>query len=237
MRFAPIAAAIAAGAAILAAALWFGSKLLYRPATAPRGADKESGPAQARPASVLPLRRAAPVRPAAPPPPPPTDLNAVLGPLERRIRQRVRGKVRWRYSLLPELWPCRTEGGAVAVAVLDLVDAATAAMDADGTLIIGTRNFTFDAANAADYSGARIGQFARITVRDSGRGLTDVELAQIADPEVSVRKPIARAAAVMERLGGFLRVESAEGIGTAVHLYFARVSTAAEEPPTAQVAE
>jgi signal transduction histidine kinase len=44
----------------------------------------------------------------------------------------------------------------------------------------------------------------------------------------------------MERLGGFVRVESAEGIGTAVHLYFPRIVEAEEtpdEPSTARVAE
>ena len=44
----------------------------------------------------------------------------------------------------------------------------------------------------------------------------------------------------MERLGGFVRVESAEGVGTAVHLYFARIgdeTNAAYAMPTAQVAE
>jgi signal transduction histidine kinase len=173
------------------------------------------------------LRRA-PSTPLSPQPlPPTTDLNVVVGPLERRIRQRVRGKVRCRFSLLRELWPCRTEAGIVAAMVLELVGAATAAMHADGTLIVGTRNFAFDESNLADYPGGRIGQFARITVRDNGPGLTDDEFERIADQD---------AAAVMRRLGGFIRVESAEGIGTAVHLYFARATDTAEIP-TAQVAE
>jgi hypothetical protein len=42
---------------------------------------------------------------------------------------------------------------------------------------------------------------------------------------------------MMARLGGFVRVESAEGIGTAVHLYFTRAADAAEDIPAAQVAE
>jgi signal transduction histidine kinase len=31
----------------------------------------------------------------------------------------------------------------------------------------------------------------------------------------------------MRRLGGFIRVESAEGVGTAVHLYFPRLADVA----------
>jgi hypothetical protein len=41
----------------------------------------------------------------------------------------------------------------------------------------------------------------------------------------------------MERLGGFVRVESAEGVGTAIHLYFARIGDEAELIPTPLVAE
>lgn len=175
--------------------------------------------------------------PAPPPLPPPTDLNDVLTPLERRIRQRVRGKVRCRFSLIDGLWPCRTQGGMVAATVIDLVDAANAAMDADGTLIVGTRNFTFDDGNIADFPGAQPGFYARITVRDSGPGLTDAEFERILDPESTSRPAVPRAAAAMERLGGFVRVESAEGVGTAIHLYFARVSEDAEAAPTPLVAE
>jgi hypothetical protein len=255
-RLATVAAAIAVGVAVLTGAVWYGWQFWRRRAARPAAGETEAEPPrrlELPPTPVFALRRAAPAppptpSPAPPPPPPlppPTDLNAVLAPLERRVRQRVRGKVRFRFSLLPGLWPCRTEGGAVAAAVLDLVSAATAAMDADGTLIIGTRNFTFDTISIADYPGARIGQFARITVRDNGPGLTDSEFTRIADPDATTRPAIAKAAAVMERLGGFLRVESAEEVGTAVHLYFARVSDANEASetaptspkPAAQVAE
>ena len=174
----------------------------------------------------------------APPLPAPTDLNDVLAPLERRIRQRVRGKVRCRFSLVEGLWPCRTQGGTVAAMVLELVDAANAAMDANGTLIIGTRNFTFDPDNIADFPGGRLGAFARITVRDSGPGLSDDQFERILDAETTSRPAVVRGAAVMERLGGFVRVESAEGIGTAVHLYFARVGgDEAETMPASLVAE
>jgi ABC-type nitrate/sulfonate/bicarbonate transport system substrate-binding protein len=181
----------------------------------------------------------------APPPPlpAPIDLNAIISPLERRIRQRVRGKVRFRFSLLAELWPCRTEGGPVAAIVLDLVAAATAIMDANGSLIVGTRNIVFDDSNMYDYPGARLGAFARITVRDSGPALTEAEFVRVFDPEASSRPTIAAAAVAVERIGGFIRVESAEGIGTAVHLYFARVAASPVEDvdasprPTAEVAE
>jgi ABC-type nitrate/sulfonate/bicarbonate transport system substrate-binding protein len=236
-----VAAAVAAAAG--GSAVWLAARLWRRRAPArtpqPRPAPPEPVP-QREPAPVLALRRV-PARPR----PPPTDLNTVLAPLERSIQRRVRGKVRLRFSLLPELWPCRTEDGAVAAVVLDLVDAAIAAMTSDGALIVGTRNFTFSEDNIDDLPGGRLGDFARITIRDNGPGLGETEYAQITDLATTTRPAIPRAVAAMHRLGGFVRVESAEDIGTAVHLYFARVEDRARSPhpeiaasaPAAEVAE
>ena len=67
-----------------------------------------------------------------------------------------------------------------------------------------------------------VGEFVRLTVRDSGPGLSDEALDQVFDPELTRRLAVAQAAETMRRLGGFIRVESAEGVGTAVHLYFPR---------------
>jgi ABC-type nitrate/sulfonate/bicarbonate transport system substrate-binding protein len=243
-----LVAAVVLAAIALAAVAWYGARAVRRRlATRRRDLGAESVP---RVEPVAPeaatrrgWRRSAPA-PEAPPPeptplpaPPPIDLNDVLAPLERRIRQRLRGKVRCRFSLVDGLWPCRTHGGMVAATVIELVDAANQVMDSDGTLIVGTRNFTFDEGNIADFPGGRLGSFARITVRDSGPGLSDEAFEQILDPGGSLRPAIVRAATVMERLGGFVRVESAEGVGTAVHLYFTRAGDEVETMPTPLVAE
>jgi ABC-type nitrate/sulfonate/bicarbonate transport system substrate-binding protein len=242
---AKIGAAIILGLAILLAAAWFAPRLVARlRRQLPWRTRAEASSLETSEPSLVPMSAARRAPPPQSPPlpllPPLTDLNNVLAPLERRIRQRVRGRVRCRFSLLAELWTCRTESSAVAATVLDLVDAANAAMNSDGALIVGTRNFTFDEANILDYPGGRLGEFARITVRDGGLGLSDAQFEQILDPENTVRPAIPRAAALMERFGGFIRVESAEGIGTAVHLYFKRLRDDGEIPdpmPAAQVAE
>jgi ABC-type nitrate/sulfonate/bicarbonate transport system substrate-binding protein len=249
-RWLAIAGAIGIAALVLAGTAWYRPTLARRlwallPPGLPHRQKQAAAPTERIEPPPVPIAAARRTRmrpvpvPPTPPLPPPTNLNDVLGPLERRIRQQVRGKVRCRYSLLAELWPCRTEGGPVAAAVIELVGAATAAMDDDGTLIVGTRNITIDLDTVADYPGARIGHFARITVRDSGKGLSESEFEGILDPATTSRPAVAKAAATMERLHGFLRVESAEGVGTAVHLYFVRLGdeAAAETLPAAQVAE
>lgn len=232
---------------VLAAGAWYGPRVaraLWRRLPAfPKRRERQESAAEAEPRvePLTPLVAAGRSRQRAESTPARlqslTDLNNVLAPLERRIRQRVRGKVRCRFSLVQGLWLCRTQGGMVAATVLELVDAANKVMAAEGMLIVGTRNVTFGMENIDDFPGARLGSFARITVRDNGAGLSDAEFEHILDPDASVRPAVIRATAVMERLGGFVRVESAEGVGTAIHLYFVRAGDEAEMMPTSLVAE
>jgi len=181
--------------------------------------------------------------------PEPADLNAVLTRLDRAMRQLVPRRVAFRTSLLPELWRCRAEPETVRRLVLDLVAAAAADLkgadlkganlNSRGELVVGTRNFAFDAAAVAATPGAQLGEFARVTVRDTGPGLSDEAVDRVFDPAVTVRPPVAAAAQALRPLGGFVRVEAAEGIGTAVHLYFPRATASGSsvDPKRAEAAE
>ena len=162
------------------------------------------------------------------PGPRPTDLNATLTALERAIRQRVPASVLCRFSLLPEVWLCHADPDAVTAAILDLVAAAVADMPAGGDLILGTRQYAIDAAAAAEFAGPP-GDYVRLTVKDNGPGLSPERLDHIFDPAATARPAVVAALELTRRFGGFARVESAEGIGTAVHLYFCRAGIAAGE--------
>jgi ABC-type nitrate/sulfonate/bicarbonate transport system substrate-binding protein len=157
-----------------------------------------------------------------------SDLNALLAALEAPIRRRLPANVACRLSLLPDPWLGEVDPEALAPLVDDLVDAAIADMPAGGTLIVGTRQFSIDAATAAEIPDAAVGDYVRITVRDDGSGLSSEHLDRIFDPRLTARPAVAAARDLLRSLGGFARVESAEGIGTAVHLYFRR-STGAPE--------
>jgi ABC-type nitrate/sulfonate/bicarbonate transport system substrate-binding protein len=191
------------------------------PATKPR--------IEAAPPAAAPVRRAPADQ--APRQPAPADLNTVLTKLERAIRQRLPRGVGYRASLLGELWSCGADPQGVRRVVLDLVAEAGADIASGGQLILGTRNYAFDATSVADTPGAEIGNFVRLTVRDSGPGLSEEALDQVFDPETTRRPAAVRTAEEMRRLGGFIRVESAEGVGTAVHLYFPRLEPAALAEP------
>lgn len=170
-----------------------------------------------------------------PEPPGPTDLNEIVKALEPKIRERVPQGASFRLSVIDTLWPCRTDREAVSALVLDLVAAGTAGMRKTDTLIVGTRNASFTSENVGEVVGGKIGEFARITVRDSKPGFSEAQLERIFDPTASARPAAAAAWPAMNKLGGYVRVESAEDVGTAVHLYFPREEeekpVPAENPP------
>ena len=208
------------------------------PARARRGARAKPPPQRvARPAARPPTQPNAAPAAATQPEPVPADLNGMLNRLERAIRRRLPRGATLRLSLLPELWRCGGGEQTVQKLLLGLVAGAAAELAPGGQLIIGTRNYAFDEASVLATPGAELGEFVRLTVRDSGPGLSDEALDRVLDPALTTRPSAAAAATALCRIGGFVRVESAEGIGTAVHLYFPRVvatvAVATEKPAAA----
>jgi signal transduction histidine kinase len=106
---------------------------------------------------------------------------------------------------------------------MDLVGEAVADMPEAGEVVVGTRQYTLDDAAVADFPGSAPGDYLRVTVKDSGCGLSPARLERIFYPETTARPAAAAAWQSMHRLGGFAAAESVEGVGTAVHLYFACV--------------
>ncbi|HVH76547.1 MAG TPA: ABC transporter substrate-binding protein [Stellaceae bacterium] len=172
------------------------------------------------------------------PEPPTADLNAALTALGPRIREQLPPKISYRLSLLPDSWLCHADAEAVGAAVLDLVAAAVAAMEG-GELIVGIRQFSLDAAQLAelaqgapgDAAAIEPGDYVRVTVRDSGPGLSPERLEEIFHRRASTIPAVVAAGELANRMGGFARVESAEGVGTAVHLYFRRSEAQPVEAP------
>ncbi len=176
-----------------------------------------------------------PVRPE----PEPSNLNAALTPLVAAIRHRIPAGMSCRLSLVPEPWLCEADAEAVAQSVLDLAVAAAAEMKEGGEIILGTRQFAIDRKTAKEWPGSAPGDYVRVTVRDNGPGLSPERFEGVFDWEVTTRPAAAAAADMARRRGGFARVETAEGVGTAVHLYFRKSAKEASPPqsPAAKAAE
>jgi signal transduction histidine kinase len=101
-------------------------------------------------------------------------------------------------------------------------------MPGGGDLVIGTRQYAIDDAAVVEFATGAAGDYVRLTVKDNGSGFSAESLESIFDPAVTVRPAVAAARDLARRVGGFVRVESLDGVGTAVHLYFRRADPSGE---------
>ncbi|HEX3417718.1 MAG TPA: ABC transporter substrate-binding protein [Stellaceae bacterium] len=155
-----------------------------------------------------------------PPGAPPIDLNAALAGFEESIRRMLPRHIKSRLSPHPETRQCYADSDSVTALVRILVAEAIADMPKGGELAIGTRLCAIDHATATAFPGSVPGDYVRLTVRDSGLGLSAERLEKVFYPLKTDRPAAAAAWELTRRFGGFAAVESAQGIGTAVHIYF-----------------
>ncbi len=127
-------------------------------------------------------------------------------------------------------WPVRCDANQLENALLNLaINARDAMLPAGGSLLIETRHATLGAADIAGWEGARPGEHVRVTVRDTGAGMTPDVLARAFEPFFTTKPDgygtglgLSQVYGFVRQSGGVVRLESEVGRGTAVHLYLAR---------------
>jgi PAS domain S-box-containing protein len=168
------------------------------------------------------------------------SIAAMVGLMEPTLPSRYRMEYTPRPGL-PDAW---ADAGALEQILLNLLLNARDAMPDGGVLALDAARAELSAAQAGQHPGARPGAFVRITVRDSGVGMTPEVLARMCEPFYST-KPAQRGSglglsvvsALVAAQQGFLQAESQAGAGTVVHVFLplapAPGTQAAEERPAA----
>jgi signal transduction histidine kinase/CheY-like chemotaxis protein len=125
--------------------------------------------------------------------------------------------------------PCWTfaNPGDVDNAILNLAINARDAMPKGGVLTVETRHVALDAAAAARIPNARPGDFVRLTMRDTGEGMTPDVLKRAMEPFYTTKQNgegtglgLSTVYGALQQSGGFVEISSTVGKGTHVHLYF-----------------
>ena len=148
---------------------------------------------------------------------PSVDVNAILDALDAVMMTLAGTEVGVSTRLGAKDSRIYAQRGDIERILLNVAFNAVAAMPSGGTLLIDT--------DTADNAGATDSRFGNLllTIRDTGHGMSDAELARAIDPH-AVPKPdgsglgLASIALILTRLGGRMSIESEPGKGTLVSI-------------------
>ena len=152
------------------------------------------------------------------------------------LQSALGGKVRLEMALQPDLWSALIDPTQIELVVLNLVLNGRDAMPGGGTITVATGNATLGPPEREEDPPE--GAYVRISVRDTGSGMTPEVLAKVFEPFFTTKPPgagsglgLSQVFGVARQSGGGVRIDSAPGAGTSVHVYLPRADAAAAERP------
>ena len=167
------------------------------------------------------------------------DLNALVGESVKLLRL-VGEDVIVAAVLDPALARIRADRGQIEQVLLNLVVNARDAMPNGGRVTIETRTVALGADDWPDDPDLKPGQYVRLTVADTGAGMTEPVRAKIFEPFFTTKGVgkgtglgLAVVHGAMKQSGGYISVASEVGVGTTFTLLFPAVSAPPEPAPEA----
>jgi len=157
------------------------------------------------------------------------DLNGVVRGSEK-ILSRVLGEdVEFVTSLQSGLWTVRCDPGQVEQVIMNLAVNARDAMPSGGRLTIESANVQVEDPAVAAQPFLRPGPHARLTVRDTGVGMTPEVKAHAFEPFFTTKPHgkgtglgLSTVYGIVQQNEGAILLETEAGRGTAFHIYFPR---------------
>ena len=151
------------------------------------------------------------------------SLNALVTGVEALLRRARSESVSLHLDLHPGLSPVRIDAVQFEAALLNLVTNANDAMPAGGTLIVRTENVRL---GAAEVGSLPAGDFVKVTVMDTGVGMTPEVAARAIEPFFTTKEigkgtgmGLSQVLGLVQQSGGDLVLDSHPGKGTSIALF------------------
>ena len=168
------------------------------------------------------------------------DLNGVVAEVSRMLRRVIGETVEMKLDLAEPSLPIQADPGMLEQVLLNLCINARDAMPGGGQLILRTAVVEIEATAAAHRAQARAGSFARLTVTDTGIGMSPEDLAHAFEPFFTTKEVgkgtglgLASVYGIVQQHRGWVVAESTLGRGTTFEVYLplAGVSAVKLPPP------
>lgn len=150
------------------------------------------------------------------------DVNATILGIEALLRRAAGSAVRIRYDLTDSLCPALADSVQVEMALINLAVNARDAMPDGGTMTISTSTLLVEAGTDPRLAP---GSYLRVSVADSGHGMSEEVRARALEPFFTTKEPgrgtglgLSMIFGFATAVGGTVTIDSVMGQGTTVHL-------------------
>jgi signal transduction histidine kinase len=157
------------------------------------------------------------------------ELNRIIGEVVRRLRGEVGTEVEMEVIAGAGLWPVLIDGEKFEIALAELVRNACEAMELGGRLTVETTNIRLSREFVTTRAGLVPGEYVRISVQDTGPGMTPELVERALNPFFTSKDKNAHMGLGLSvvygftnQSGGYIEVDGGEGRGATVDLYFQR---------------
>jgi two-component system cell cycle sensor histidine kinase/response regulator CckA len=155
------------------------------------------------------------------------DLNDIIQRLDPILRRTLGEDIEFSVRRQPGLWGVRADEGQLEQVVMNLVVNARRAMLDGGALTVETANVHLDESFVAAHEGAAAGAFVRLSVTDTGCGMTPEVRARIFEPFYTTKGPtkgtglgLSTVLGIVQQAAGFISVDSEPEAGSTFTVYF-----------------
>ncbi len=172
------------------------------------------------------------------------DLNRVIASFSSILLRLIGEDVRIETDLDPALSTILADPGQIEQVLMNLAVNARDAMPSGGTLRISTREALPDDPVGEGDGGANHRRYAELVVSDTGTGMDEETLRHVFEPFFTTKEVgrgtglgLSTVYGIVKQHGGFVRVESRPGAGTAFSVFLPLSDVGVKEIPQVEQAE
>ena len=163
------------------------------------------------------------------------DLNKIVSGVSDLLRRTMGETIVFETALAAGLWPTFVDTNQLENVIVNLAVNARDAMPNGGHLTIETANSYLDEAYARQFGDVAPGQYALLSVTDTGGGIPPDLLKRVFEPFFTTKSHgqgsglgLAMVHGFVKQSGGHIRIYSEANEGTTVKIYLPRLSQASE---------
>jgi hypothetical protein len=153
------------------------------------------------------------------------NLNSIIADADVVMRGLAGQEIEVDLQLDPGLRPVRADRAQIERVLSNLADNARNAMPNGGKLVVATANADLDESSLSATAGLKPGPYVRLTITDTGAGISEEVQAHIFDPFFMTVPPgtgtglgLSSIYGIVGQSGGFISVHSRPGAGTSFEI-------------------